>query len=354
MVTHGIKLAQKLKFSPRKVLVVQKRTRLVQETHRHPCYLENLQTAGRHDDLIAIQTRHDVHEANLSIILNELKRHFDDVALVDTINKQHLEWADLFISAGGDGTYLNVASQLDGGKLLIGLNTDPERSVGHLCARSRLGNANLKYVIQQISGGECVFIKRSRIRVKLSYPCNVGEKTEIEIPKYALNDVYVGETSPTRLSYLELQIDKHPPEKQKSSGFLISTGSGSTAWGYHVNALDFYRTEQFLKILRDSGLTDKTLSSTEITEIMNKFNESFIFGPEDRRMKYITREALQNSVFRAVNTQGYAKSITVRSLCWNGKIVMDGIQRKFNFDDGVMANFTTSDCDSINSIQYVD
>ena len=354
MVTNGLKLAQKLKFAPRRVLVVQKRTRLVQETHRHPCYLENLQTAGRHDDLVAIQTRHDVHEANLSIILNELKSHFEEVALVDTINKRHVEWADLFISAGGDGTFLNVASQLEGGKLLIGLNTDPERSVGHLCARSRFGYSNLKYVIKQIACGECAFIKRSRIRVKLTYPCNIGEKTEIEIPKYALNDVYIGETSPTRLSYLELKIDNLPAEKQKSSGFLISTGSGSTAWGYHVNALDFYRTEQFLKILHDSGLTNKKLKSTEIVEIMNNFNDSFIFGPEDRRMKYITREALQNSVFRAVNTQGYAKSITVRSLCWNGKIVMDGIQRKFNFDDGVMANFTTSDCDSINSIQFVD
>ena len=351
MVTHGIKLAQKLKFSPRKVLVVQKRTRLVRETLRHPGYVENLETAGRHDDLIAIKRRHDVHESNLSIILTELRRHFDEVALVDTINREHVEWADVFISAGGDGTFLNVASQLEGGKWLIGLNTDPERSVGHLCARSRYKKTNLKYIIQQIAEGECVFIKRSRIRVKMSYDCKVGE---VEIPKYALNDVYVGETSPTRLSYLELQIDKLPAEKQKSSGFLISTGSGSTAWSYHANALDSYRTEQFLKILRDSGLTNKTLNSTEITDVTNRFNESFIYPAEDRRMKYITREPLQNSVFRAANVQGYAKSITIRSLCWNGKIVMDGVQRKFNFDDGVLANFTTSDCDSLNSIQFVD
>ena len=179
MVANGLKLAQKLTFSPRRVLVVQKRTRLVQETQRRPCYLENLQTAGRHDDLVAIKTRHDVHEANLSIILNALKSHFDEVALVDTINKKHVEWADLFISAGGDGTFLNVASQLEGGKLLIGLNTDPERSVGHLCARSRFGNSNLKYVIKQLAGGKCTFIKRSRIRVKLTYPCNIGRRLRL-------------------------------------------------------------------------------------------------------------------------------------------------------------------------------
>lgn len=354
MVARSIKLVQKLNFVPRRVVVVQKRTRLVQETHRHPCYMENLQTAGRHDDLHAIKTRHDVHEANLAIILKELGNHFEDVELVDKLSRKHLKGADLFVSAGGDGTFLNVASQLEGGRMLIGLNTDPERSVGHLCARSRT-TTNLKYIIKQIARGDCHFIRRSRIRVKLLNPCSsIGESTEVEIPKFALNDVYVGETSPTRLSYLELKIDDLPLEKQKSSGFLISTGSGSTAWGYHVNALDSYRTEQFLRTLGDAGLINRKLSSMEVIQIMNKFNDSFTFDPEERRMKYITREALQNCVFRAVNTQGFANSITVRSLCWNGKIVMDGIQRKFNFDDGVLANFTTSDCDSICSITFVD
>ena len=352
MVSHGIKLAQKLQFNPSKVLVVQKRTRLVRETLRHPCYLENLQSAGRLEDKIAIKTRHDVHEANLSTILTELNKYFEHVKLVDTITNSHLEWADMFISAGGDGTYLNVASQLEGGKMLIGLNTDPDRSVGHLCARSRHSH-NLKYVIKELANGKCTFIKRSRLHVKLTYPC-IGDFTEVEIPKYALNDVYIGETSPTRLSYLELKIDNFPVEKQKSSGFLICTGSGSTAWGYHVNCLDFYRSDKFLSILQDMGILKNKPSNSEITNVMQRFNESFVFNANDRRMKYITREALQNNVFKAANTQGYAKSVTVRSLCWNGKIVMDGIQRKFNFDDGVIANFTTSDKDSINSVQFVD
>lgn len=352
MVSHGIKLTQKLQFQPCKVLVVQKRTRLVRETLRHPCYLENLQTAGRLEDKTAIKTRHDVHEANLSMILTELNKYFEDVKLVDTITKNHLEWADLFISAGGDGTYLNVASQLEGGEMLIGLNTDPDRSVGHLCARSKHSH-NLKYIIKQMACGECTFIKRSRLRIKLTYPC-IGELTELEIPRYALNDVYIGETSPTRLSYLELKIDNFPIEKQKSSGFLVCTGSGSTAWGYHVNCLDFYRTYKFLSVLQDRGLIGNKPTNEEISIIMQRFNESFVFNANDRRMKYITREALQNNVFKAANTQGYAKSISIRSLCWNGKIVMDGIQRKFNFDDGVIANITTRDEDSINSIQFVD
>lgn len=352
MVSHGIKLAQKLGAAPRRVLVVQKRTRLVREMLRHPCYLENLATVGRHEDGVAVKTRHDVHEANLSVILNELKKYFEEVVLVDTVTKSLLDWADMFISAGGDGTFLNVAAQLNGGQMLIGLNTDPERSMGHLCARSRY-TTNVRHIIKGLAERECTFIKRSRIRVKLSYPC-IGEDSEVEVYKYALNDIYIGETSPTQMSYIELVIDGMPAEKQKTSGLVICTGSGSTAWGYHVNALDHYRADKLASILLDMGVVDKKLKNSVINSIMKRFNESFTFQAHDRRMKYITREPLQNNVFKAVNTQGYATRITARSLCWNGKIVMDGMQRKFNFDDGVIANFSINDEDSIDSVQYID
>lgn len=346
-------LARKLHFTPSKVLVVQKRTRLVRETLRHPCYLQNLHLAGRRDDLKAIQRRHDIHETNLSVILRELQGRFKEVRLVDQINQGDLDWADLYVSAGGDGTFLNVASHLVGGKWVVGLNTDPDRSVGHLCVRSK-HTTNLKYIIKQLADGNCTLIKRYRIRVTLTYPSIGDNNAEVEIPKFALNDVYIGETSPTRLSYLELSIDDIPTEKQKSSGFLISTGSGSTAWGYHCNALDFYRTEQLNHILSRLGLLNKKLSNSEIGQIMNRFNDSFIFSPADARMKYVTREPLQNNVFKSENTQGWADSITIRSLCWKGMIVMDGVQREFNFDDGVIAKFTTNDMDSINSVQFVD
>ena len=289
-----------------------------------------------------------VHEDNLRVVLGELKTHFDEVLLVDMVTKEMMEWADMFVSAGGDGTFLNVASQLTGDQFLIGLNTDPDRSYGHLCARGRRSN-NLKYIIGRIAKENCTFVKRSRIRVKMTYP-GIGDE---KIPKFALNDVYVGERSPTRLSYLELQIDKLPIEKQKSSGLLISTGSGSTAWGYHINAIDHYRTKKFMEVLKRHGYNQDVPEDT-LRQIMNDFNNNFVFDPWDRRMKYITREPLQNNVFRAVNTQGFAKDISVRSLCWHGKIVMDGIQRRFNFDDGVIANFSINDSDCINSIQFVD
>lgn len=43
---NGTKLAKLFGFVPRKVLVVQKRTRLVREELRHPYFSDNLQASG--------------------------------------------------------------------------------------------------------------------------------------------------------------------------------------------------------------------------------------------------------------------------------------------------------------------
>ena len=45
-----------------------------------------------------------------------------------------VKWADMIVTTGGDGTFLMGASKiLDKNKPVIGFNTDPTRSEGHLC-----------------------------------------------------------------------------------------------------------------------------------------------------------------------------------------------------------------------------
>jgi NAD+ kinase len=48
--------------------------------------------------------------------------------------QSNIEWADIIIPTGGDGTYLMAASQVIGNeKPVVGLNSDPSRSEGYLC-----------------------------------------------------------------------------------------------------------------------------------------------------------------------------------------------------------------------------
>lgn len=48
---------------------------------------------------------------------------------------------------------------------------------------------------------------------------------KIVLPEPALNDVFIGETLSSRVSYYEIQCDGAESVKQKSSGIVVCTGS---------------------------------------------------------------------------------------------------------------------------------
>jgi NAD+ kinase len=49
---------------------------------------------------------------------------------------EDFEDRDVIFSLGGDGTFLKTASMISDNTLpVLGVNTDPTRSVGHLCSR---------------------------------------------------------------------------------------------------------------------------------------------------------------------------------------------------------------------------
>ena len=64
---------------------------------------------------------------------------------------------------------------------------------------------------------------------------------------YLINEwfpqVFIGECISARVSYLEIKFDDDDPVKEKCSGLIVSTGTGSTSWTYNVNKL----TEQSLE-----------------------------------------------------------------------------------------------------------
>ena len=48
--------------------------------------------------------------------------------------QENIEWADLIVTTGGDGTFLMGANKVQNSeKPIVGFNTDPTRSEGYLC-----------------------------------------------------------------------------------------------------------------------------------------------------------------------------------------------------------------------------
>ncbi|RWS16422.1 poly(p)/ATP NAD kinase-like protein [Dinothrombium tinctorium] len=65
-------------------------------------------------------------------------------------------------------------------------------------------------------------IKRTDEAVKKSGNSNIKSRV---LPVRALNEVFVGESLSSRVSYYEIAVDKGPRTKLKSSGLTISTGT---------------------------------------------------------------------------------------------------------------------------------
>lgn len=100
-----------------------------------------------------------------------------------------VEWAESVVSAGGDGNFLWAASKvLSCEKLMVGFNTDPDASEGHLCLRtSHYGS--LSNALEAVFRGEVPVHRRARIRVEVD---------SVVLPVRSLNEVFVGERDPSQ------------------------------------------------------------------------------------------------------------------------------------------------------------
>ncbi len=174
---------------------------------------------------------------------------------------------------GGDGAFLMAASKvLNPSKPIVGFNTDPSRSEGYLCLPKSLA---YEAAINNFMSGRFRWLLRKRLRItvvgdkkhimhppmelhrqQLLYPeyryvdlvnepnCQGNDQhpllvedsngrngfsDEVDLgkrvlPVLALNEVFVGESLSSRVSYLEVKLDGEPYEKTRNSGLCVSTG----------------------------------------------------------------------------------------------------------------------------------
>jgi NAD+ kinase len=131
-------------------------------------------------------------------------------------DKKRLEAYDVIVSVGGDGTLLR-ASHFAHNAAVFGINSNIKTSQGVLCSATR---HDLKEKILRIIEGKFSVKKFTRARVTL---LNTGRSYD------ALNEIYIGSAVSYHTSRYVLRFGK-TKEEQKSSGIIVSTGAGSTAW----------------------------------------------------------------------------------------------------------------------------
>ncbi|XP_035463146.1 NAD kinase 2, mitochondrial isoform X1 [Scophthalmus maximus] len=161
-------------FKPERVAVVTKTTRYEFEQQRYRyagLSSEDLKQllAMKGSSYSGLLERHNIHTHNVEHIVRSLRSEGIDVRVVKRgeYDEEVVRWADTIISAGGDGTMLLVASKvLSNDKPVVGVNTDPERSEGHLCLPVRYTRA-FPEALQKLCRGEFRWLWRQRIRLHL-------------------------------------------------------------------------------------------------------------------------------------------------------------------------------------------
>ncbi|XP_077479724.1 NAD kinase 2, mitochondrial [Stigmatopora argus] len=379
-------------FKPAKVAVVTKTTRYEFEQQRYRYAglseedLKHL-LAMKGSSYSGLLERHNIHTNNVEHIVTSLQKEGIEVQVVKRgeYDTKIVQWADAIISAGGDGTMLLVASKvLSKDKPVVGVNTDPERSEGHLCLPVKY-TRKFPEALGRLFRGEFRWQWRERSRLHLEgtginpTPLDLHEQqlsleqhsqahriTTMDnqqktgtlnerfskpslLPVRSLNEIFIGESLSSRASYYEISVDDGPWEKQKSSGLSICTGTGSKAWSYNINKLAVQAVNDILKIGKcQTGLT-MPLNLDLIEKVTDEYNESLVFSPEDRRLFFSIREPIVNRVFSSSRQRGFAHKVCVRSRCWDACMVVDG-GSSFEFNDGAIATISMSEEDRLRTV----
>ncbi|KAM6391618.1 NAD kinase 2, mitochondrial [Rhynochetos jubatus] len=361
-------------FRPSRVAVVVKTTRYEFEQQRYRyagLSEEDLKQllALKGSNYAGLLERHRIHTKNVEHVVDSLRKERIEVRLVKRreYNEETVRWADAVISAGGDGTMLLAASKVfDKFKPVIGVNTDPERSEGHLCLPVRYTHS-FPEALQKLYRGEFRWQWRQRIRLYLEgtginpAPVDLHEqqlsqeqhsrahinerfqdqRSDISgphlLPVRALNEVFIGESLSSRASYYEISVDDGPWEKQKSSGLNVCTGTGSKAWSYNINKVAHQAVEEILKIAKKHGSLNMPLNTKLVQKVTNDYNESLLYSPEEPKMLFSIREPIVNRVFSSSRQRGFSSKVCVRSRCWDACMVVDG-GTSFEFNDGAIAS----------------
>jgi NAD kinase len=200
----------------RKIILVTRRTRLEDLTIRYHTaaqarfYVEHLGA-----DFTDYQREHDTYLANKQRTIEVLEQWGRYQAIDRSFLPSFIFGPDdIVVALGQDGLVANTMKYLDGHPL-IGVNPDAGRYDGVLLP---FGPSDLPALLGDVAADR--------------RPCKAVTMAKAVLTDgqvlYAVNDLFVGARSHVSARYEILAADQR--EIQSSSGLIVSTGLGSTAW----------------------------------------------------------------------------------------------------------------------------
>jgi NAD kinase len=175
---------------------------------------------------------------------------------------------DIVIVIGGDGTFLR-ANHLNKNVPMIGINPNPGRKEGFYMQ----ADANdFPEILEKALSGKYRIINLLRLHASVN-----GKR----LNHFILNDVYIGDIKPYLLFNYEIKV-KEAAEFQRSSGVIVGTPSGSSAWTKSAGGSKMKMEEKRFQYVTRELYTGKITKNYRLRNgIINK-NESLELIPKSK------------------------------------------------------------------------
>uniref|UniRef100_A0A1A9WBB3 Uncharacterized protein n=1 Tax=Glossina brevipalpis TaxID=37001 RepID=A0A1A9WBB3_9MUSC len=254
--SSGVKVAPTVSLEPRKfklrrALIITKLSRYEFEQSRYPELNEeqfHQMMRKRGTDLDAWIYHHKLHKSFEDNIVKCFRDAGCEVKMTSraefrsSLSKEVMNWADVIVPIGGDGTFLLAAgrasplfAQSHTKIPIVGFNSDPQRSAGRLLLPKHYSDCP-KEAVAKIKAGDFKWMHRTRIRStilgnngkmpqsydlyrhcisKMEQETTRPETLDMELnkkynakvkrvlPYLALNEVFIGETLSSRVTHLQ-------------------------------------------------------------------------------------------------------------------------------------------------------
>lgn len=280
-----------------KALVIYKKSQYqIYVEERKNAHIEGLISSGS-ESTKGMLASHEQHNRTLDEVVRTLEHEGFGVRTRYRAGMDMVKDADIVFTVGGDGTLLWTQKFIGAGIPLFGVNSDPPRSVGALCAAA---GSNFKEILRG-------YMNPKKLHDAARYPI---QRMEVlingnSISSRVLNDVLFCHKNPAAVS---AYFVRHPAiEPQKSSGVWVSTAAGSTG------------------AIRSAG-----------GEAMKFTSELF---------QWRVREPYEPGATKYQNKQGYIERggmLTLQSKMRNGMIALDGSRDSYGVEMGDLVMFQHS------------
>ncbi len=184
--------------------------------------------------IILLKKGCEIDSATIDKIFHMSKGAQIKVLAFDETRKEEFDGFDLVITIGGDGTFVKAGNLIEDA-FIIGINSKPDKSEGALTELTIDEIDRLKNIFD----GDFDVALRQRAKVRLN-----GKVLD----EHALNEVYVGAISQFHSSRYVIKFRGHE-EEHRSSGVIVSTGTGSPAWFYSAGGEVFHHGEEKLSFV---------------------------------------------------------------------------------------------------------